>query len=117
MNEGWLSRSKRVLILISYYVAHDSPCRTLRRHVSFVQFFCFKFSANSIIGHSNEVNAIKWDPSGLLLASCSDDMTIKIWNLKNETFVHSLSAHNREIYTIKWSPTGEKILEKILRKI
>ncbi|XP_063722821.1 F-box-like/WD repeat-containing protein TBL1XR1 [Symsagittifera roscoffensis] len=57
-------------------------------------------------GHSNEVNAIKWDPSGLLLASCSDDMTIKIWNLKNETFVHSLSAHNREIYTIKWSPTG-----------
>ncbi|RXN12447.1 F-box-like WD repeat-containing TBL1X [Labeo rohita] len=28
-------------------------------------------------GHTNEVNAIKWDPSGMLLASCSDDMTLK----------------------------------------
>ncbi|CAJ0933762.1 unnamed protein product [Ranitomeya imitator] len=29
-------------------------------------------------GHTNEVNAIKWDPSGMLLASCSDDMTLKV---------------------------------------
>lgn len=26
----------------------------------------------------NEVNAIKWDPQGQLLASCSDDMTLKV---------------------------------------
>lgn len=26
----------------------------------------------------NEVNAIKWDPTGNLLASCSDDMTLKV---------------------------------------
>ncbi|KAK2985658.1 hypothetical protein RJ640_006921 [Escallonia rubra] len=39
-------------------------------------------------GHKGEVNAIKWDPTGSLLASCSDDFTAK------------------EIYTIKWSPTG-----------
>uniref|UniRef100_A0A3Q7GFN3 Ig-like domain-containing protein n=1 Tax=Solanum lycopersicum TaxID=4081 RepID=A0A3Q7GFN3_SOLLC len=39
-------------------------------------------------GHQNEINAINWDPSGSLLASCSDDTTVK------------------EIYTIKWSPTG-----------
>ena len=29
-------------------------------------------------GHQNEVNAIKWDPQGRLLASCSDDMTLKV---------------------------------------
>jgi len=29
-------------------------------------------------GHTNEVNAIKWDPTGNLLASCSDDMTLKV---------------------------------------
>lgn len=28
----------------------------------------------------NEVNAIKWDPTGNLLASCSDDMTLKVIN-------------------------------------
>ncbi|XP_023682266.1 F-box-like/WD repeat-containing protein TBL1X [Paramormyrops kingsleyae] len=57
-------------------------------------------------GHTNEVNAIKWDPSGLLLASCSDDMTLKIWSMKQESCVHDLQAHSKEIYTIKWSPTG-----------
>lgn len=57
-------------------------------------------------GHTNEVNAIKWDPQGLLLASCSDDMTLKIWSPKQDTCVHDLQAHNKEIYTIKWSPTG-----------
>ncbi len=29
-------------------------------------------------GHDDEVNAIKWDPSGRLLASCSDDRTAKV---------------------------------------
>ena len=58
------------------------------------------------IGHTNEVNAIKWDPQGNFLASCSDDMTLKIWNMKQDSCVHDLSAHSKEIYTIKWSPTG-----------
>eukprot|EP00074_Homo_sapiens_P054360 XP_005262629.1 F-box-like/WD repeat-containing protein TBL1Y isoform X3 [Homo sapiens] len=57
-------------------------------------------------GHTNEVNAIKWDPSGMLLASCSDDMTLKIWSMKQDACVHDLQAHSKEIYTIKWSPTG-----------
>ncbi|CAG2214696.1 F-box-like/WD repeat-containing protein TBL1XR1 isoform X2 [Mytilus galloprovincialis] len=57
-------------------------------------------------GHTNEVNAIKWDPQGQLLASCSDDMTLKIWNMRQDSCVHDLQAHSKEIYTIKWSPTG-----------
>lgn len=60
----------------------------------------------SFQGHTNEVNAIKWDPQGNLLASCSDDMTLKIWSMKHDTCVHDLQAHSKEIYTIKWSPTG-----------
>jgi transducin (beta)-like 1 len=57
-------------------------------------------------GHRDEVNAIKWDPTGTLLASCSDDKTAKIWSLKQEACVHDFSGHTKEIYTIKWSPTG-----------
>ncbi|XP_066141889.1 F-box-like/WD repeat-containing protein TBL1XR1 [Euwallacea fornicatus] len=60
----------------------------------------------SFQGHTNEVNAIKWDPQGNLLASCSDDMTLKIWSMKQDNCVHDLQAHSKEIYTIKWSPTG-----------
>ena len=57
-------------------------------------------------GHTNEVNAIKWDPQGKFLASCSDDMTLKVWTMDRDNCVHDLQAHQKEIYTIKWSPTG-----------
>uniref|UniRef100_A0A3Q1ECZ5 Transducin beta like 1 X-linked n=1 Tax=Acanthochromis polyacanthus TaxID=80966 RepID=A0A3Q1ECZ5_9TELE len=61
---------------------------------------------SSVNLHVHPLNAIKWDPSGMLLASCSDDMTLKIWSMKQESCVHDLQAHSKEIYTIKWSPTG-----------
>lgn len=60
----------------------------------------------SFHGHTNEVNAIKWDPQGKFLASCSDDMTLKVWSMTQDNCVHDLQAHNKEIYTIKWSHTG-----------
>ncbi|EGB04045.1 hypothetical protein AURANDRAFT_59550 [Aureococcus anophagefferens] len=51
-----------------------------------------------LVGHADEVNAIRWDPSGSLLASCSDDHNVLIWQLGHN--------HTEEIYTIRWSPTG-----------
>ncbi|VDN32385.1 unnamed protein product [Dibothriocephalus latus] len=54
----------------------------------------------------NEVNAIKWDPNGHLLASCSDDRTLKVWDMDHDHCIHDLQGHAKEIYTIKWSPTG-----------
>merc|ERR1712032_501371 len=57
-------------------------------------------------GHTDEVNAIKWDPSGQLLASCSDDYTAKVWSMKQDNLIRDLTEHTKEIYTIKWSPTG-----------
>ncbi|EEC81890.1 hypothetical protein OsI_25707 [Oryza sativa Indica Group] len=40
----------------------------------------------SFSGHQSEVNAIKWDPTGSLLASCSDDWTAKKPPLPNNRF-------------------------------
>lgn len=53
-----------------------------------------------------QVNAVRWDPSGKYLASCSDDATARIWSPKQDAPVHSLTAHCKEVYTLKWSPTG-----------
>ncbi|KAL9648122.1 hypothetical protein ABK040_007487 [Willaertia magna] len=57
-------------------------------------------------GHEDEVNAIRWNPSGTLLASCSDDFTAKIWSMDKQQCVWDFREHTKEIYTIKWSPTG-----------
>jgi transducin (beta)-like 1 len=49
---------------------------------------------------------VRWDPSGRLLASCSDDATAKLWQAARDGPVHSLTEHAKEVYTLKWSPTG-----------
>ena len=48
----------------------------------------------SFHGHTNEVNAIKWDPQGKFLASCSDDMTLKIWSMDKPNCVHDLQVYS-----------------------
>lgn len=55
-------------------------------------------------GHTDEVNAVKWDPSGTLLASCSDDCTAKVWNVGSDRKdpMQDFKSHQQEIYTVKW---------------
>lgn len=79
-------------------------------------------------GHRDEVNVVKFSPCGTLLASCSDDSTIRIWSLRNipgltlskggkekegETrFIDEednagvlvLEGHARDVHTIAWGP-------------
>jgi transducin (beta)-like 1 len=59
-------------------------------------------------GHTDEVNAVKWDPSGTYLASCSDDCTAKVWEVGSDRSgpLYDFTSHRQEIYTVKWSPTG-----------
>jgi transducin (beta)-like 1 len=59
-------------------------------------------------GHADEVNAVKWDPSGRYLASCSDDCTAKVWDTVSDSPdpYRDFKNHAQEIYTVKWSPTG-----------
>ena len=59
-------------------------------------------------GHADEVNAVKWSPSGKYLASCSDDCTAKVWEVDSDRAepLYDFVNHDQEIYTVKWSPTG-----------
>ncbi|KAK9831105.1 hypothetical protein WJX74_003493 [Apatococcus lobatus] len=57
-------------------------------------------------GHSDEVNAVKWNSTGTILASCSDDNTARVWSTSSASCIHRLAEHTKEIYTIKWSNTG-----------
>mmetsp|Transcript_13087 Transcript_13087/g.40308 ORF Transcript_13087/g.40308 Transcript_13087/m.40308 type:complete len:97 (-) Transcript_13087:514-804(-) len=40
-----------------------------------------------LVGHADEVNAIRWDPAGSLLASCSDDHQVLVWQLGQSSAV------------------------------
>lgn len=55
----------------------------------------------------DEVNSIKWDPQGRILASASNDCTVKLWSVgADHRLRHDLTAHDGEVTSVKWSPTG-----------
>ncbi|KAJ6486065.1 WD40 repeat-like protein [Mycena vitilis] len=68
-------------------------------------------AVRTISGHTNEINQIKCNPSGTRLASCSDDMTARIWKtdeISTEVgdVIRSvlLVGHKHSVSMIAWCP-------------
>ncbi|KAJ3336254.1 Transducin (beta)-like 1 X-linked receptor 1 [Gonapodya sp. JEL0774] len=57
-------------------------------------------------GHSQEVNCLRWSPDGLRIATCSDDMTVRVWNPSepSQYALRILQGHTKEVYTVRWNP-------------
>lgn len=54
----------------------------------------------TLVGHTGEVNCVTELSSGLI-ASCSDDKTIRLWNRKTQSCVRSLTGHRNYIWQIE----------------
>ncbi|RKP09615.1 WD40-repeat-containing domain protein [Thamnocephalis sphaerospora] len=54
-------------------------------------------------GHQNEVNCIRWDATGDVLASSADDSTAKTWSANSSDALHTFVAEGA-IYAMQWRP-------------
>ncbi|XP_051993266.1 coronin-2A [Xyrauchen texanus] len=71
-----------------------------------------------VSGHRGNVLDIKWNPfNDFCIASCSEDATVKIWNIpehgvmKNITVPwKELQGHSRRVGLIEWHPTASSII-------
>ncbi len=58
-----------------------------------------------LTGHSDEVTALAWSPSGAQLASSSRDHTVRLWNINNQsTLVYK--GHAAAVQAVAWNPQG-----------
>lgn len=75
-------------------------------------------SAPRVCGHRGPVTDVKWSPfNDNIVASCSDDTTIKIWEIPDGGLAVSLTdwlvdlhGHSKRVNYIEWHPTAENIL-------
>jgi WD40 repeat protein len=60
-------------------------------------------------GHAKAVFKVVRHPTQPLLATCSADQTVRLWNLDTGAAVRTMSGHTDWVYTVAFSPDGNLI--------
>ena len=64
---------------------------------------------DTLKGHSSDVNSVTFSPDGQMVATGSDDRTIKLWNLTTKQEIRTFKGHSSWIWAIAISPDGQTI--------
>lgn len=58
----------------------------------------------TLVGHDNWIRGICWSPNGKFLLSCSDDKTVRVWDLKaGARCSKTIDAHGHFVTSITWA--------------
>ncbi|MEQ9402496.1 MAG: WD40 repeat domain-containing protein [Cyclobacteriaceae bacterium] len=88
----------------------------IRNTITVLLFACF-FLAQSqspelVIqtGHHLAINDIEYSPDGKIVATCSDDNTIKLWEIATGKEMQTLFGHSKRVNDIAFSPNSKTLI-------
>jgi WD40 repeat protein len=88
----------------------QEPSEDLKRHiVERLQQGNYGISEqNQLIGHTKAIIGVAFSSDGSMIASTSDDQTIKLWSLDGQ-LLGTLEGHTDEVFGVSFSPDGQRI--------
>lgn len=61
----------------------------------------------AVAAHDKDVNALAFSPNDALLATGSQDKTIKLWRLPSLVLAATLRGHKRGVWDLAFSPVDQ----------
>ncbi len=113
--------------------------RTLKGHTSWVR--CFDFSRDgktlysacwggeikawnladaepkptlSIQAHQGSARWVRVSPDQTKLATCGNDLLVKVWNIIDGKLLHTFAGHERHVYAVDFHPDGQQLASQDL---
>lgn len=74
-----------------------------------------KFTNKEYAVHKKNIFSLDWNSTGGLLASASEDFTIKVWNMENSGMEksHDLKDHTGIVEQLSWHPENADLLASV----
>ncbi|KAK6107289.1 WD domain G-beta repeat family protein [Brugia pahangi] len=89
-----------------YRELHLRPINFQRNALGIRNFLDRLGHSKTLKGHEGCVNCLQWNASGSLLASGSDDMQIRLWNVEGKSLHCIKSGHMNNIFSVQFLPSG-----------